>query len=70
MVGKDLMKEQVMTDVKDVFYVAAGVTPAEYVTGSFAVVFRGLPTFTMQEMGWRLRFKGLELKSLILNGSK
>lgn len=45
------MKEQVMTDVKDVFYAAAGVTPAEYFTGSFAVVFRGFTNFDYARNG-------------------
>ncbi|MCF0075493.1 TonB-dependent receptor [Dyadobacter sp. CY261] len=50
-VGKDLMKEQMMTDVKDVFRAAAGVAPTEYVTGSFAVVFRGFTNFDYARNG-------------------
>jgi iron complex outermembrane receptor protein len=50
-VGKDLMKEQVMTDIKDVFRAAAGVAPTEYVTGSFAVVFRGFTNFDYARNG-------------------
>lgn len=50
-VGKDLMKEQVMTDIKDVFRAAAGVAPTEYVTGSFAVTFRGFTNFDYARNG-------------------
>jgi iron complex outermembrane receptor protein len=50
-VGKDLMKEQMMTDVKEVFRAAAGVAPTEYVTGSFAVVFRGFTNFDYARNG-------------------
>lgn len=50
-VGKDLMKEQMMTDVKEVFRAAPGVAPTEYVTGSFAVVFRGFTNFDYARNG-------------------
>jgi iron complex outermembrane receptor protein len=50
-VGKDLIKEQQMTDIKDVFRAAAGVAPTEYVTGSFAVVFRGFTNFDYARNG-------------------
>lgn len=50
-VGKALMKEQLMTDVKEVFRAAAGVAPTEYVTGSFAVLFRGFTNFDYARNG-------------------
>jgi iron complex outermembrane receptor protein len=50
-VGKDLMKEQMMTDIKDIFRAAPGVAPTEYVTGSFAVVFRGFTNFDYARNG-------------------
>jgi len=50
-VGKELMKEQMMTDVKEIFRAAAGVAPTEYVTGSFAVVFRGFTNFDYARNG-------------------
>lgn len=50
-VGKDLIKEQQMTDIKDVFRAAAGVAPTEYVTGSFAVTFRGFTNFDYARNG-------------------
>ncbi|MBN9299856.1 MAG: TonB-dependent receptor [Filimonas sp.] len=50
-VGKALIKEQMMTDVKEVFRAAPGVVPAEYVTGSFAVVFRGFTNYDYARNG-------------------
>ena len=50
-VGKELMKEQLMTDVKEVFRAAPGVAPTEYVTGSFAVLFRGFTNFDYARNG-------------------
>jgi len=50
-VGKALIKEQLMTDVKEVFRAAPGVVPTEYVTGSFAVLFRGFTNFDYARNG-------------------
>ncbi len=50
-VGKALIKEQIMTDIKEVFRAAPGVAPTEYVTGSFAVLFRGFTNFDYARNG-------------------
>lgn len=50
-VGKALIKEQMMTDIKEVFRAAPALVPAEYVTGSFAVVFRGFTNFDYARNG-------------------
>ncbi len=50
-VGKELMKEQMMTDIREPFRAAAGVTATEYVTGSFAASFRGFTNFDYARNG-------------------
>lgn len=50
-VGKELMKEQMMTDIREPFKAAAGVTATEYVTGSFAASFRGFTNFDYARNG-------------------
>lgn len=50
-VGKELMKEQMMTDIQEPFKAAPGVVPAEYVTGMFSVVFRGFTNWDYARNG-------------------
>ncbi|MGN6490695.1 MAG: TonB-dependent siderophore receptor [Agriterribacter sp.] len=50
-VGKELMKEQMMTDIKEPFRSAPGVVPSEYVTGMFNVTFRGFTNWDYARNG-------------------
>lgn len=50
-VGKELMREQVTTDIKEPFRNSPGVVPAQYVTGMFNVLFRGFTTWDYARNG-------------------
>lgn len=50
-VGKELMKEQMMIDIKEPFLNSPGVVPAQYVTGMFNVLFRGFTTWDYARNG-------------------
>jgi len=50
-VGKELMKEQMMTDIREPFRAAAGVVPSQYVTGMFNVTLRGFTTWDYARNG-------------------
>lgn len=50
-VGKELMKEQMIIDIKEPFLNSPGVVPSQYVTGMFNVLFRGFTTWDYARNG-------------------
>lgn len=50
-VGKELMREQMVIDIKEPFLNSPGVVPSQYVTGMFNVLFRGFTTWDYARNG-------------------
>jgi len=50
-IGKELMKEQITTDIKEPFRNSPGVVPSQYVTGMFNVLLRGFTTWDYARNG-------------------
>lgn len=51
MVSKELMKEQMMTEIKEALRAGPGVVPSEYVTGSFTMFYRGFTSWNYVRNG-------------------
>ncbi|MFD2034998.1 TonB-dependent siderophore receptor [Belliella marina] len=65
-VNKELMEEQIMTDIKEPLRSAPGVVPADYITGMFSIVSRGFRVWSYARNGlatsvWR---SGTEIANL------
>ncbi|MCX2679286.1 TonB-dependent receptor [Galbibacter sp. EGI 63066] len=65
-VGKEMIEEQIMTDIKEPLRSAPGVVPADYVTGMFNIVSRGFKLWSYARNGlatsvWRT---GTEIANL------